>query len=116
MQQVDHMHPSVNRRVSSLHSLSNPPRQLSTSTHIHYLASKYIVVFAIRSVIPYIRVGVRMTVSKRSHGGDGTTKCVKEMLGIDGNLKRVFAPQGVIFSYDVNGRTRVKEQCLIAVI
>jgi hypothetical protein len=41
---------------------------------------------------------------------------VKEMLGIDGNLKRVFAPQGVIFSYDVNGKTRVKEQCLIAVI
>ena len=41
---------------------------------------------------------------------------VKEMLGIDGGLKRVFAPQGTIFSYDVNGKTRVKEQCLVAVI
>jgi hypothetical protein len=41
---------------------------------------------------------------------------VKEMLGIDGDLKRVFAPQGTIFSYDVNGRTRVKEHCLVAVI
>ena len=41
---------------------------------------------------------------------------VKEILGIDGDLKRVFAPQGMIFSYDVNGRTRVKEECLIAVI
>ena len=41
---------------------------------------------------------------------------VKEILGIDGDLKRVFAPQGMIFSYDVNGKTRVKEQCLIAVI
>ena len=41
---------------------------------------------------------------------------VKEILGIDGDLKRVFTPQGMIFSYDVNGRTRVKEQCLIAVI
>jgi len=40
---------------------------------------------------------------------------VKEILGIDGDLKRVFAPQGMIFSYDGNGRTRVKEQCLIAV-
>jgi hypothetical protein len=40
----------------------------------------------------------------------------KEILGIDGDLKRVFAPQGTIFSYDVNGRTRVKEECLIAVI
>jgi len=39
---------------------------------------------------------------------------VKEMLGIDGNLKRVFAPQGTIFSYDGNGKTRVKEQCLIS--
>ncbi|KAF8340966.1 hypothetical protein F5887DRAFT_1160207 [Amanita rubescens] len=39
---------------------------------------------------------------------------VKEMLGIDGDLKRVFAPQGMIFSYDVNGKTRVKEECLIA--
>jgi hypothetical protein len=34
---------------------------------------------------------------------------VKEMLGIDGELKRVFAPQGTIFSYDVNGRMRAKE-------
>jgi hypothetical protein len=41
---------------------------------------------------------------------------VKEILGIDGDLKRVFTPQGVIFSYDVNGRTRVKEECLIAVV
>ncbi|KAI0005336.1 hypothetical protein BJV74DRAFT_803494 [Russula compacta] len=41
---------------------------------------------------------------------------VKEILGIDGDLKRVFAPQGTIFSYDVNGKTRVKEECLIAVI
>jgi hypothetical protein len=32
----------------------------------------------------------------------------------DGDLKRVFAPQGMIFSYDVNGRTRVKGECLIA--
>lgn len=40
---------------------------------------------------------------------------VKEILGIDGDLKRVFAPQGTVFSYDVNGRTRVKEECLIAV-
>jgi len=40
---------------------------------------------------------------------------VKEILGVDGDLKRVFAPQGMIFSYDGNGRTRVKEQCLIAV-
>jgi hypothetical protein len=39
---------------------------------------------------------------------------VKEILGIDGDLKRVFAPQGMIFSYDVNGRTRVKGECLIA--
>jgi len=38
---------------------------------------------------------------------------VRELLGIDGNLKRVFAPQGMIFSYDVNGRTRVKEQGLV---
>ena len=30
---------------------------------------------------------------------------VKEILGIDGDLKRVFAPQGTIFSYDVDGRT-----------
>jgi hypothetical protein len=36
---------------------------------------------------------------------------VKEILGINGDLKRVFAPQGTIFSYDVNGRTRVEEQC-----
>ena len=42
--------------------------------------------------------------------------CAKEMLGIDGDLKRVFAPQGTIFLYNVNGRTRVKEQCLIVVI
>ena len=41
---------------------------------------------------------------------------VKEILGIDGDLKRVFAPQGTIFSYDVNGKTRVKEQCLIAIV
>jgi hypothetical protein len=41
---------------------------------------------------------------------------VKELLGIDGDLKRLFAPQGTIFSYDVNGRTRVKEECLVAVI
>ena len=41
---------------------------------------------------------------------------VKEVLGIDGDLKRVFAPQGMIFSYDVNGKTRVEEECLIAVI
>lgn len=39
---------------------------------------------------------------------------VKEILGIDGDLKRVFTPKGVIFSYDVNGRTRVKEDCFIA--
>lgn len=39
---------------------------------------------------------------------------VKELLGIDGDLKRVFAPQGTIFSYDVNGRTRMKGHCLIA--
>jgi len=39
---------------------------------------------------------------------------VKEMLGIDGDVKRVFAPQGTIFSYDGNGKTRVKEQCLIS--
>lgn len=38
---------------------------------------------------------------------------VKEILGIDGDLKRVFTPQGVIFSYDVNGKTRVKEDCFI---
>ena len=41
---------------------------------------------------------------------------VKEILGIDGDLKRVFAPQGMIFSYDVNGRTRVKEECVVAAI
>jgi len=41
---------------------------------------------------------------------------VKEILGINGDLKRVFTPQGMIFSYDVNGGTRVKEECLIAVI
>jgi len=40
----------------------------------------------------------------------------KEILGIDGNLKRVFAPKGTIISYDVNGRTRVREDCLIAAI
>ena len=34
---------------------------------------------------------------------------VKELLGIEGDLNRVFTPQGVIFSYDVNGKTRVKE-------
>ena len=38
---------------------------------------------------------------------------VKGLLGIDGDLKRVFTPQGVIFSYDDNGRTRVKEDCFI---
>ena len=31
---------------------------------------------------------------------------VKEILGIDGDLKRVFAPEGKIFSYDVNGKPR----------
>ena len=41
---------------------------------------------------------------------------VKEILGIDGDLKRLFAPQGAIFSYDTNGKTRVKEACVIAVI
>ena len=41
---------------------------------------------------------------------------LKEILGIDGDLKRVFAPQGTIFSYDVDGKTRVKDQCLIAVV
>ena len=41
---------------------------------------------------------------------------VKELLGIHGNLKRVFTPKGVIFSYDVNGRTRVKEDCFIAAV
>ena len=40
---------------------------------------------------------------------------VKEILGIDGDLKRVFAPQGMILSYDVNGRTRMRGECLIAV-
>ena len=34
---------------------------------------------------------------------------VKELLGIHDNLKRVFMPKGVIFSYDVNGRMRVKQ-------
>ena len=38
---------------------------------------------------------------------------VKKILDIDGDLKRVFTPQGVIFSYDVNGKTRVKEDCFI---
>ncbi|OJA13958.1 hypothetical protein AZE42_03615 [Rhizopogon vesiculosus] len=32
---------------------------------------------------------------------------VKEILGIDGDLKRVFAPRGTIVSCDVNGRTRI---------
>jgi hypothetical protein len=41
---------------------------------------------------------------------------VKEIVGIDGDLKRVFAPQGAIFSYDGNGKTRVKEECVIAAI
>jgi hypothetical protein len=41
---------------------------------------------------------------------------VKEIVGIDGDLKRIFAPQGAIFSYDGNGKTRVKEECVIAVI
>ena len=41
---------------------------------------------------------------------------VKELLGIHDNLKRVFTPKGVIFSYDVNGRTRVKEDCFIAAV
>ncbi|KIL56568.1 hypothetical protein M378DRAFT_181932 [Amanita muscaria Koide BX008] len=41
---------------------------------------------------------------------------LKEILGIDGDLKRVFAPQGTIFSYDVDGKTRVKEQGLIALV
>ena len=36
---------------------------------------------------------------------------VKEILGIDVDLKRVFAPQGTIFSYDANGKTKAKEQC-----
>ena len=31
---------------------------------------------------------------------------VKEILGIDSDLKRVFAPEGKIFSYDVNGKPR----------
>ena len=38
---------------------------------------------------------------------------MKETLGIDGDLKRVFGPKGMILSYDVDGRTRVKEDCLI---
>jgi hypothetical protein len=41
---------------------------------------------------------------------------LKEILGIDGDLKRIFAPQGTVFSYDVDGKTRVKEQCFIAVV
>jgi hypothetical protein len=41
---------------------------------------------------------------------------VKELLGIDGDLKRVFVPQGVVFSYDGNGKTRMKGECLIAVV
>ena len=41
---------------------------------------------------------------------------VKELLGTHGNLKRVFTPKGVIFSYDVNGKTRVKEDCFIAAV
>jgi hypothetical protein len=40
---------------------------------------------------------------------------VKEILGIDGGLKRIFTPQGMIFSYDANGKTR-KEECVMAVI
>ncbi|KAI0295885.1 hypothetical protein B0F90DRAFT_1919179 [Multifurca ochricompacta] len=40
---------------------------------------------------------------------------LKEVLGMYGDLKRVFAPKGIIFSYDVDGKTRVKEECLIGV-
>lgn len=32
---------------------------------------------------------------------------VKELLGIKGDLKRVFGPQGMIFSYDADGRIRM---------
>ena len=38
---------------------------------------------------------------------------VKEILGIDGDLKRVFAPKGMVYSYDVDGRTRVGGGSLI---
>jgi hypothetical protein len=41
---------------------------------------------------------------------------VKEMFGIDGDLKRVFAPEGMIFSYGVDGRTRVNAECVIGVV
>jgi hypothetical protein len=34
---------------------------------------------------------------------------VKEMLGIDGDLKRVFSPRAVVFSYHVDGRRRNSE-------
>jgi len=37
---------------------------------------------------------------------------VRELLGIDGTLKRVFAPQGAIFAYDSNGRSRVTDEGL----
>ena len=40
---------------------------------------------------------------------------VKEILGIDGDLKRIFALDGTIVSYDANGKTRVREQCVIGV-
>jgi len=40
---------------------------------------------------------------------------LKEILGIDGDLKRVFAPQGTIFSYDVDGKTRVKDQWMMLI-
>jgi len=32
---------------------------------------------------------------------------VKELLGIEGDLKRVFGPQGIIFSYDADGKIRM---------
>ncbi len=40
---------------------------------------------------------------------------LKEILGIDGDLKSVFAPQGTIFSYDVDGKTRVKDQWMMLI-
>ena len=32
---------------------------------------------------------------------------VKELLGIEGDLKKVFGPQGMIFSYDADGKIRM---------
>ena len=32
---------------------------------------------------------------------------VKELLGIEGDLKRIFGPQGMIFSYDADGKIRM---------